>query len=109
MMPVTVGSSFLFDLLPGGDHMIGVGEATSLWREDGDPLVFTIATHPNHGQLSGAPPNTTYFPNRDFDMTLSPERLFFHGPISADAVMSWTEAKRCSSNRVSTISISSQG
>ena len=27
-------------LLPGGDHLVGVGEVTSLWRRDGDPLVF---------------------------------------------------------------------
>ena len=28
------------DLLPGGDHLIGVGEVTSLWTGEGDPLVF---------------------------------------------------------------------
>lgn len=28
------------DLLPGGDHVIGVGEVTSLWADAGEPLVF---------------------------------------------------------------------
>jgi 3-hydroxy-9,10-secoandrosta-1,3,5(10)-triene-9,17-dione monooxygenase reductase component len=28
------------DLLPGGDHLVGVGEVTSLWRREGEPLVF---------------------------------------------------------------------
>jgi flavin reductase (DIM6/NTAB) family NADH-FMN oxidoreductase RutF len=28
------------ELMPGGDHLIGVGEVTSLWTAAGDPLVF---------------------------------------------------------------------
>ena len=28
------------DLLPGGDHLVGIGEVTSLWTQEGDPLVF---------------------------------------------------------------------
>jgi 3-hydroxy-9,10-secoandrosta-1,3,5(10)-triene-9,17-dione monooxygenase reductase component len=28
------------DLLPGGDHVIGVGEVVDLWTADGEPLVF---------------------------------------------------------------------
>jgi 3-hydroxy-9,10-secoandrosta-1,3,5(10)-triene-9,17-dione monooxygenase reductase component len=28
------------DLLPGGDHLIGIGEVTALWRSEGEPLVF---------------------------------------------------------------------
>ncbi len=31
----------LRDVLPGGDHTIGIGEVTELWHdEDGEPLVF---------------------------------------------------------------------
>jgi len=45
-------------------------------------------------ELATGPLNAGIFPNRDFDETLSPERLFFHGPATADAVTSWTEAKR---------------
>jgi alkaline phosphatase D len=45
-------------------------------------------------ELATGPLNAGIFPNRDFDATLSPERLFFHGPATADAVTSWTEAKR---------------
>jgi uncharacterized protein YkwD len=34
---------------------------------DGDRLEFTIASHPAHGTLNGAPPNVTYFPDDDYD------------------------------------------
>jgi 3-hydroxy-9,10-secoandrosta-1,3,5(10)-triene-9,17-dione monooxygenase reductase component len=44
------------DLLPGGDHMIGVGEATSLWREDGDPLVFYRGAYWSLATREPAPP-----------------------------------------------------
>jgi flavin reductase (DIM6/NTAB) family NADH-FMN oxidoreductase RutF len=30
----------LTDLLPGGDHLIGIGEAVALWSAEGTPLVF---------------------------------------------------------------------
>jgi flavin reductase (DIM6/NTAB) family NADH-FMN oxidoreductase RutF len=30
----------LRELLPGGDHVIGVGEAVDLWMAQGEPLVF---------------------------------------------------------------------
>lgn len=30
----------LRELLPGGDHLIGVGEVVDLWVSEGDPLVF---------------------------------------------------------------------
>jgi flavin reductase (DIM6/NTAB) family NADH-FMN oxidoreductase RutF len=30
----------LRELLPGGDHMIGIGEAVDLWAAEGEPLVF---------------------------------------------------------------------
>ena len=33
---------------------------------DGDPLVFEIARPPEHGRLSGQPPNVTYTPDRGF-------------------------------------------
>jgi hypothetical protein len=39
------------------------------------------------------PLNAGIFPNRDFDATLRPERLFL-GPETPEAVTSWEEAKR---------------
>jgi alkaline phosphatase D len=45
-------------------------------------------------ELATGPLNAGIFPNRDFDSTLSPERLFFHGPATPEAVTSWDEAKR---------------
>jgi alkaline phosphatase D len=45
-------------------------------------------------ELATGPLNAGIFPNHDFDPTLNPERLFFHGPVSAEAVTSWAEAKR---------------
>ena len=45
-------------------------------------------------ELATGPLNAGIFPNRDFDPTLNPERLFFYGPDSASAVTSWAEAKR---------------
>ena len=45
-------------------------------------------------ELATGPLNAGIFPNRDFDATLNPERLFFHGPATPEAVTSWEEAKR---------------
>jgi alkaline phosphatase D len=45
-------------------------------------------------ELVTGPLNAGIFPNRDFDATLNPERLFFHGPATPEAVTSWEEAKR---------------
>jgi 3-hydroxy-9,10-secoandrosta-1,3,5(10)-triene-9,17-dione monooxygenase reductase component len=44
------------DLLPGGDHVIGVGEVTSLWTHDGDPLVFYRGGYWSLGDREVAPP-----------------------------------------------------
>jgi 3-hydroxy-9,10-secoandrosta-1,3,5(10)-triene-9,17-dione monooxygenase reductase component len=44
------------DLLPGGDHLIGVGEVTSLWRRDGDPLVFYRGDYWSLADRGAAPP-----------------------------------------------------
>lgn len=44
------------DLLPGGDHVIGVGEVTSLWREDGEPLVFYRGGYWSLADRGEAPP-----------------------------------------------------
>jgi len=30
----------LRELLPGGDHLVGLGEVVDLWTEDGEPLLF---------------------------------------------------------------------
>lgn len=46
-----------------------------------------------HEVVTG-PLNAGIFPNRAFDATLDPERLFFHGPDTPEAVTSWAEAKR---------------
>lgn len=39
------------------------------------------------------PLNAGLFPNRAYDTTLAPERLFFFGPAGADDITSWTQAK----------------
>lgn len=39
------------------------------------------------------PLNAGVFPNQAYDTTLAPERLFFFGPDSADAVTTWAQAK----------------
>jgi alkaline phosphatase D len=45
-------------------------------------------------ELATGPLNSGIFPNRAFDETLRPERLFFFGPDTPEAVGSWAEAKR---------------
>jgi alkaline phosphatase D len=45
-----------------------------------------------HEVVTG-PMNAGIFPNRDFDMTLNPERLFFFGPPTPADVASWEAAK----------------
>jgi large repetitive protein len=39
-----------------------------LWANeyDGDPLTFTVTTQPQHGTISGSPPNLLYTPDQDF-------------------------------------------
>jgi flavin reductase (DIM6/NTAB) family NADH-FMN oxidoreductase RutF len=44
------------DLLPGGDHLIGVGEVTSLWRQEGEPLVFHRGAYWSLSGREDAPP-----------------------------------------------------
>jgi flavin reductase (DIM6/NTAB) family NADH-FMN oxidoreductase RutF len=46
----------LTELLPGGDHLIGVGEVTNLWREEGEPLVFFRGDYWTLGGREPAPP-----------------------------------------------------
>jgi hypothetical protein len=41
---------------------------------DNDPLTFSIAAAPSNGTVSGAPPNVTYTPSKDFNGT---DRFFF--------------------------------
>jgi alkaline phosphatase D len=45
-------------------------------------------------ELATGPLNAGIFPNLASDVTLHPERLFFFGPATPEAVTSWTEAKR---------------
>ena len=45
-------------------------------------------------ELATGPLNAGIFPSRFFDASLSPERLFFYGPATAEAVTSWEAAKR---------------
>jgi RHS repeat-associated protein len=42
-----------------------------LWADeyDGDPLTFTVSTAPQHGSLTGTPPNLTYTPAADYHGT----------------------------------------
>jgi flavin reductase (DIM6/NTAB) family NADH-FMN oxidoreductase RutF len=46
----------LIDLLPGGDHLIGVGEVTDLWASPGAPLVFFRGDYWALGAREPAPP-----------------------------------------------------
>jgi alkaline phosphatase D len=45
-------------------------------------------------EVATGPLNAGIFPNRAFDETLRPERLFLFGPDTPEAVTSWDEAKR---------------
>ena len=44
------------ELLPGGDHLVGVGEVTSLWTQEGDPLVFYRGEYWALSERQDAPP-----------------------------------------------------
>ena len=44
------------ELLPGGDHLIGVGEVKSLSRNEGDPLVFYRGAYWSLSSREDAPP-----------------------------------------------------
>lgn len=44
------------ELLPGGDHLVGIGEVTSLWREEGEPLVFYRGAYWSLSEREDAPP-----------------------------------------------------
>jgi 3-hydroxy-9,10-secoandrosta-1,3,5(10)-triene-9,17-dione monooxygenase reductase component len=44
------------ELLPGGDHLIGIGEVTDLWMSGGDPLVFYRGGYWTLGGREPAPP-----------------------------------------------------
>jgi 3-hydroxy-9,10-secoandrosta-1,3,5(10)-triene-9,17-dione monooxygenase reductase component len=46
----------LRELVPGGDHLIGIGEAVDLWRTDGDPLVFYRGSYWSLASQEPAPP-----------------------------------------------------
>ena len=46
----------LRELVPGGDHLIGLGEVTSLWRGEGDPLVFYRGDYWSLTEREPAPP-----------------------------------------------------
>jgi 3-hydroxy-9,10-secoandrosta-1,3,5(10)-triene-9,17-dione monooxygenase reductase component len=46
----------LRDLHHGGDHLIGVGEVTSLWTRDDDPLVFHRGAYWSLSGREDAPP-----------------------------------------------------
>ena len=42
--------------LDEGDHLIGVGEVASLWRQDGEPLVFYRGAYWSLSRPEAAPP-----------------------------------------------------
>jgi 3-hydroxy-9,10-secoandrosta-1,3,5(10)-triene-9,17-dione monooxygenase reductase component len=46
----------LRELLPGGDHFIGVGEVVDLWVSEGDPLVFFRSDYWALTEREPAPP-----------------------------------------------------
>jgi 3-hydroxy-9,10-secoandrosta-1,3,5(10)-triene-9,17-dione monooxygenase reductase component len=47
----------LEQLLPGGDHQIGIGRVTELWGSEGEPLVFFRGDYWSLTQLGPAPPD----------------------------------------------------
>jgi flavin reductase (DIM6/NTAB) family NADH-FMN oxidoreductase RutF len=49
-------SCLVRELLPGGDHVIGVGEVTSLWRQEAEPLVFFRGSYWSLSEREDAPP-----------------------------------------------------
>jgi flavin reductase (DIM6/NTAB) family NADH-FMN oxidoreductase RutF len=44
------------ELLPGGDHLVGIGEVTSLWKQEGDPLLFYRGDYWSLSERQDAPP-----------------------------------------------------
>jgi flavin reductase (DIM6/NTAB) family NADH-FMN oxidoreductase RutF len=46
----------LTQLLPGGDHLIGIGEVIDLWASTGEPLVFFRGDYWTLGAREPAPP-----------------------------------------------------
>jgi 3-hydroxy-9,10-secoandrosta-1,3,5(10)-triene-9,17-dione monooxygenase reductase component len=46
----------LRDLLPGGDHLIGVGEVVDMWHVQGEPLVFFAGDYWHLARPTEAPP-----------------------------------------------------
>ena len=44
------------ELLPGGDHVVGIGEVTSLWRREGRPLLFYRGDYWSLSERADAPP-----------------------------------------------------
>jgi flavin reductase (DIM6/NTAB) family NADH-FMN oxidoreductase RutF len=44
------------ELVPGGDHLVGMGEVTSLWTREGDPLVFYRGDYWALWERQDAPP-----------------------------------------------------
>jgi alkaline phosphatase D len=60
---------------------------------------FRYRPFPEHPDFSvheivTGPLNAGIFPNRNFDPTLNPQILFFHGPASPADVMNWDQAKQ---------------
>jgi alkaline phosphatase D len=60
---------------------------------------FRYSPFPEHPgfavhEIVTGPLNAGVFPNRNFDPTLNPEVLFFHGPGSPAEVTSWDQAKQ---------------
>jgi alkaline phosphatase D len=61
--------------------------------------VFRYRPFPEHPEfavheIATGPLNAGIFPNRNFDPTLNPQVLFFHGPGSPADVTSWDQAKQ---------------
>lgn len=47
-------------LLPGGDHVIGIGEVLDLWRSDSEPLVFYRGDYWTLSEREPAPPDVDH-------------------------------------------------
>jgi 3-hydroxy-9,10-secoandrosta-1,3,5(10)-triene-9,17-dione monooxygenase reductase component len=45
------------ELVPGGDHLVGIGEVKDLWIGSGEPLVFFRGDYWTLGEREPAPPD----------------------------------------------------
>lgn len=93
-------SGFEQELLQLLDYMRDQNIDNSIWlaAEIHSAQALRLQPYRNHAAFTihefiSGPLNAGLFPNRVLDPTLKPERLFFFGPESADAVTTFSQAK----------------